>query len=76
MKDFTKECQKLDYENNRTVQGVEDSYRKKIDKLEENKNKEISNVLYISQATVHTHLNNIYKKIPNSWRVWIRQLKN
>ena len=39
-------------------------------------NKEISNVLYISQATVHTHLNNIYKKIPNSWRVWIRQLKN
>lgn len=33
------------------------------------RNKEISKILFISEATLKTHLNNIYKKIPEHWQV-------
>lgn len=33
------------------------------------RNKEICKILFISEATLKTHLNNIYKKIPEHWQV-------
>lgn len=39
-----------------------------IAKLEGWKNREIAEKLFISHATLKTHINNIYKKIPNSYK--------
>jgi len=37
--------------------------------LKGHRNKEICKNLFISEATLKTHLNNIYKKIPENWQI-------
>ena len=38
-------------------------------KLNGKKNKEIAQTLFISDTTLKTHLNNIYKKLPEKWQL-------